>query len=150
MELRTILLAVGSEDEERIESLAETAIAIAGPADATVGIAHVFTPEEYETVRTQLNIGPETEETPDTVAKRHHTIREISAMCDDAGVVFSCHGAVGSAGEQILELSDTLHADMAIVGGRKRSPTGKAVFGSTAQQVMMNAPCPVTFVRGRD
>ncbi|PSP66736.1 universal stress protein, partial [Halobacteriales archaeon QH_6_68_27] len=38
-------------------------------------------------------------------------------------------------------------ADLVVVGGRKRSPAGKAVFGSTAQEVMLESPCPVTFVR---
>jgi nucleotide-binding universal stress UspA family protein len=38
-------------------------------------------------------------------------------------------------------------ADMVFIQERRRSPAGKAVFGSAAQEVLLNAPCPVTFVR---
>jgi nucleotide-binding universal stress UspA family protein len=37
--------------------------------------------------------------------------------------------------------------DLLVVGGRGRSPTGKAVFGSTVETVLRRAPCPVTYVR---
>jgi len=44
-------------------------------------------------------------------------------------------------------LAAEVDADLVVVSGRKRTPTGKAVFGSTAQTVLLDAPCPVTFVR---
>ena len=47
----------------------------------------------------------------------------------------------------LAEAGADVAADLVIVGGRRRSPTGKAVFGSTAQEVMLEAPCPVMFVR---
>ena len=55
--------------------------------------------------------------------------------------------AVGPHGESIVDAAGDIDAGMVFVGGRKRSPTGKAVFGSTAQEVLLNAPAPVTFVR---
>jgi thioredoxin reductase (NADPH) len=37
--------------------------------------------------------------------------------------------------------------DVAVVGGTKRSPAGKAMFGDHAQQVLLNAPVPVVYVK---
>jgi nucleotide-binding universal stress UspA family protein len=48
----------------------------------------------------------------------------------------------------VVALAEELDADLVIVGGRTRSPAGKAVFGSTAQEILLESPCPVTFVRG--
>jgi len=56
-------------------------------------------------------------------------------------------GALGDRADRIVREAGDWSADLVVVGGRKRSPAGKAVFGSVAQEVMMNAPCPVTFVR---
>jgi nucleotide-binding universal stress UspA family protein len=46
-------------------------------------------------------------------------------------------------------VADEESADLVVVGGRKRSPTGKAIFGSTAQRVLLEADVPVTFVKAR-
>lgn len=148
MGLDTILVAVGDEDDDRVDSITNTAIDIAGPTGATVTLVHVFSDDQYRTLAEKLEFNPNSEVTPDTVAKRHTTIRELEATLDEAGITFTSHGGVGEKGEVIVELARTLDAELIIVGGRKRSPAGKAVFGSTAQEVMLNAPCPVTFVRG--
>jgi nucleotide-binding universal stress UspA family protein len=38
-------------------------------------------------------------------------------------------------------------ADLVVVGARKRTPVGKAVFGSVTQSVVLDSPVPVTVVR---
>ncbi|MFC7077739.1 universal stress protein [Haloarcula halophila] len=150
MALETILLAVGPNDKDRIDELADAVTDIAGPAGSEVIVAHVFTDEEYENVVDRLEFESVAEANPDQVADRHTTVRELLKRLDDANLQTSVRGAVGNHGEQIVSLAESVGADLVVVGGRKRSPTGKAVFGSTAQEVMLSAPCPVTFVRGED
>ena len=150
MALQTILLAVGPNDADRTEKLASTVADIAGPAGADVVIAHVFTDEEYETVVDRLEFEAVAETTPDEVADRHTTVRDLRDVLTEAGITTSVRGAVGDHGDEIVALAKDIDADLVVVGGRKRSPTGKAVFGSTAQEVMLSAPCPVTFVRSDD
>lgn len=52
-------------------------------------------------------------------------------------------GRVGDPGEEIVALADSLDARYLVVGGRKRTPAGKALFGSVTQQVILDAACPV-------
>ena len=50
-------------------------------------------------------------------------------------------------GEDIVQFAEENLADLIIVGVRRRSKVGKLIFGSTAQFVILNAPCPVMTVR---
>jgi len=148
MTLTTILVAVGPGDADRAEEIAEATVEIAAPSNAKVVLAHVFTDEEYDDVLDRLEFDTERAEvSPDEVAQRHATIRTLSNSLDAYDVEFEVRGAVGEHGETIVDLAEETDADRVLVGGRKRSPTGKAVFGSTAQKVMLSAPCPVTFIR---
>ena len=52
-------------------------------------------------------------------------------------------GRVGEPGEEILTLADELDARYLVIGGRKRTPAGKALFGSIAQRVILDADLPV-------
>ena len=151
MALETILLAVGQGDEHRLDELGRTVVDIAGPADATVALGHLFTQDEYETARSNLDFDTDSEVTPAVIARRYATIRDLSDAVEEAGVEYTTHGRTADSdgiGEGIVGLAEEVGADLVVIGGRRRSPTGKAVFGSTAQEVLLNAPCPVTFVRG--
>jgi nucleotide-binding universal stress UspA family protein len=148
MSLDTILLAVGPNDAERYERLGEETVDIGGAAGATVVLAHVFTEAEYDEALDNLEIDPNAEEaTPGGVARRHTTTRELGRILEAAGMEYEVRGGVGDHGTEIVAIAEDVDADLVIVGGRKRSPAGKAVFGSTAQEVMLESPCPVTFVR---
>ncbi len=148
MALDTVLLALGPGDRDRIDSITDAAVDIAGPAGATVVLVHVFTDDEFDSAVGRLDFADPAEAEPDEVARRHSTVRDIARSLDDAGIGYRIAGRVGNHGEEIVEMAEHESADLVIVGGRKRSPTGKAVFGSTAQQVMLESPAPVTFVRG--
>ena len=50
----------------------------------------------------------------------------------------------GDPAEQIIGIARSVEADAIYVGGRKRSAIGKAVMGSVAQSVLLNADRPVT------
>lgn len=63
---------------------------------------------------------------------------------DDEGVVF--RGRVGEPVDEILTEAEGQDARYLVVGGRKRTPVGKAVFGSITQSIMLNAEIPVVTV----
>ena len=148
MSIETVLLAVGTEDEKRTEQIAREAIAVAEPTGAEVVLTHVFADEEFDGIRTNLGVDPASEgSTPDAVAERHTTTRALAEALDDADVSYSIRGAVGDHADEVVKAASAVGADRVVVGGRRRSPTGKAVFGSVAQEVILSAPCPVTFVR---
>ena len=142
------MLAVGTESEDRAERLVAEAIAVAEPAGAEVVLTHVFTDEEFSDVRSRLGVDEASEgSTPDAVAERHTTTRALSKALTEAGVSHTVRGAVGDHADEVVEAASEIGADRVVVGGRRRSPTGKAVFGSVAQEVLLSSPCPVTFVR---
>lgn len=55
-------------------------------------------------------------------------------------------GRVGDPADGILDVAGELDARYVVVGGRRRSPVGKAVFGSTTQTVVLESERPVLTV----
>ena len=51
------------------------------------------------------------------------------------------------AAEAILDAATHSSADLIVIGLRRRSPVGKLITGSTAQQVLLDADCPVLTVK---
>ena len=55
-------------------------------------------------------------------------------------------GRVGEPVEEILAEADRRGARYLVVGGRARTPVGKAVFGSSTQSILLHADRPVVTV----
>jgi nucleotide-binding universal stress UspA family protein len=51
-----------------------------------------------------------------------------------------------NAGEELVEYAQYFNADMIAIGIKKRSKVGKTLLGSDAQDVLLNALCPVITV----
>ena len=147
MNVKKLLLPVGSTDTDRIDDLVETVSSLATAGETTIGLLHVFDRKAYDEFRQQINARPDSEVTPATVAGRREGVRALRDALEERGFDVVVLGALGDRADGIVREAGDWNADLLVVGGRRRSPTGKAVFGSVAQEVMLNAPCPVTFVR---
>ncbi|EMY34712.1 hypothetical protein D477_008088 [Arthrobacter crystallopoietes BAB-32] len=51
--------------------------------------------------------------------------------------------------EEIQELAESLPASLLVIGLRKRTPVGKLIMGSTAQEILLTVDCPVLAVKAR-
>lgn len=52
-----------------------------------------------------------------------------------------------SAVQEIQTLVDTLPVSVLVIGLRKRSPVGKLIMGSVAQELLLSVSCPVLAVK---
>lgn len=65
-----------------------------------------------------------------------------------AGV--TARGRVGDPVKEILDEAARSDARYLVIGGRKRTPVGKAIFGSITQSILLNAELPVLAVMSEE
>ena len=72
-----------------------------------------------------------------------------SATLEEAGVEFSIRQFVRGreASEEVLAVLREVGAELCVIGIRRRTAVGKALLGSNAHRILMDAPCPVLAVK---
>ncbi|QLG28625.1 universal stress protein [Halorarum halophilum] len=121
-----VVLAV-DENEERAESAAREVANLPGdPDEKRVTLVHVFQDNPSGASATQVA-----------------SVRAAEDVLDAAGLDVEISEASGDPADVILDVAAEAGADLLVVGGRKRSPAGKALFGSVTQSVILNADRPV-------
>jgi nucleotide-binding universal stress UspA family protein len=82
----------------------------------------------------------------DEANKRLESAQKTMAQ---AGIICEKHLLVRGLepGEDIVNFANDIHADFIVVGIVKTSRVQKGLFGSTAQQVILEAKCPVITVK---
>jgi len=77
------------------------------------------------------------------------TLAETQTTAEDAGVQCSTHLLIrgNSAGEDIVAFAAESAVELIVVGIKRRSRVGKILMGSSAQFVILKAPCPVLTVK---
>lgn len=78
-----------------------------------------------------------------------HELGRVNRTFTDDGIPSEPHFLVRglSPGEDLVRFAKENGVDEMVIGVRRRSKVGKLVFGSTAQYVILNAPCPVVCVK---
>jgi len=132
---------------ERARKAVVEAITIAEAFDDVVHVVHVLSKSKFlELEQTEVNKSGRAVKM-DRVREYATTIAERAsyeaAGADGFLVDVEYAGFVGDVVERIVEYADCQSARYIVVGPRRKSPTGKALFGSTSQQILLTATCPV-------
>lgn len=143
--LQQLLVAIGPNDRDYVDKFFDIVESIAGPTGATVTLLHAFPRDEYEELFEQL--GTTADLDPDALARRHNDVQTPAGQFEDVGIETTVHGVVGDPESEVVRVAEDIKADLLFIGGAARSPAGKAIFGDNAQQILLNSPCPVTYIQ---
>lgn len=99
------------------------------PESAQVTVLHVFVENPEGASVSQVGAAREIE---DVLEPEGYSVQLAESSGNDPGV-------------EIVSYAEEHDADIITVAGRKRSPAGKTLFGSTSQYVLLQADCPVLF-----
>jgi nucleotide-binding universal stress UspA family protein len=121
-------VVIGVDDnEERALACARAAADLPGDAsEKRVTVIHSFTDNPSGASASQLA-----------------SVRDVTDFLEGEEIEVEVAESSGDPADQLLETARELDADLIVVAGRKRSPTGKALFGSVTQSIILNAERPV-------
>jgi nucleotide-binding universal stress UspA family protein len=140
-----ILAAI--DENDRSKAVVEIAADLATTYDQTLVALHVIPQEDFKSYKESIENIPEFQDYSLTkeagTAKRFAREFVLESVDDFNSESLEARGRVGDVTNEILSEAASLEPRYLVISGRRRSPTGKAVFGSTAQQILLNAECPV-------
>jgi len=146
----TILASVGGDAKHG--AILDVASDLAGTYGDTLAVLHVIPEDDFgdhiDEMRDLPEMGDYSIEQQEQSAKRVAE-RLTRGVLDDVSDV-SFLGRVGAPSEEVVAVADELDARFVVIGGRKRSPTGKALFGSSTQSILLNAGRPVVTIMDAD
>ena len=123
-------------------SIARTVASIESADSVLAELIYIF--EEGEQKTTVANLDVEGCVDIDLLAARKSGPTTATEILGDAGFTCEISGIESAeSGQAILHHIDETDTDRVYMYGRKRSPVGKAVFGSDLQEVLFNASVPV-------
>lgn len=140
-----ILAAI--DENERSKNVARIASDLAVTYDDTLVALHVMPDNDFEAHRKSLENIPMfqdysfTQATDSAASFAREFVQESVDTTDLPQI--EGRGRVGDVTEEILSEAASLEPRFLVIGGRRQSPSGKAIFGSTVQQVLLNTECPV-------
>lgn len=143
----TIVAAIDMTNDA--EQVLTTAHDLANAYSEPLVVVYVMSEENYEDQRRDLTQRDDEAEYPIQQAE-DESANEVEELVDELfeqpSVEIIPVGRVGSPKNEVLQEGRNRDARYLVIGGRKRTPTGKAIFGSTTQSILLGADRPVVTV----
>jgi nucleotide-binding universal stress UspA family protein len=125
-----VLIGLDNAADERAVAQAEAIADLPHAADETTAhLCHVFRDNPEGASVHQIS-----------------AVRRAREALEAAGVDCVHYEASGDPSDELLAAAEAVGANALCVSGRKRRPTGKAVFGSVTQDVVLGSDRPVIVV----
>lgn len=130
------------ENAERDRQVMAEGAALADAFNEELHVIHVLDREDLEKSR----MSDSTDSRP-SMNVAQDTAAEIASLETDE---YTPVGRIGTPTTEIQNYTEEVEARYLVIGGRKRSPIGKAMFGSTTQSLLLNVESSVVTVRTSD
>lgn len=132
------------DDSDRATAVLEEAQTLGADLDEDVHAVHVLERSELVEV---LEKEVEGQELTDNYEVQQVGERLVSNASTDSTLSdLTVSVRVGDPADEIVTYAEQEDARYVVIGGRQRSPTGKALFGSVTQKVIFDSPVPVVNV----
>lgn len=140
-----MVIVAAVDRSDRAAAVVSEAETLATAFDEAVHVVHVLTRSEF------VDMGRTAAETPgESISMDQITgvASEVAAeAAADLDVPHETVGLMGDPADRVVSYADDHDARYIVIGTRRRSPAGKAIFGSVAQDVLLTADRPVVSIR---
>lgn len=141
----TILAAV--DGDQKPDNVVATGADLARAYDDELIVLTVIRPDDFEEARDSRPVEYNVDDAEVDVLNR--TKQVVDASTDETDRI-RLKARFGKVVEEILTETEESDAKYLVTGGRKRTPVGKAIFGSVTQSILLNAEVPVVTVMGEN
>ncbi|MFC7216093.1 universal stress protein [Saliphagus sp. GCM10025334] len=139
-----MVIVAAVDRSERAKRVASEAESLALAFDEPLHVIHVMSRSEF--VEIETTIAERGEQSISVKKIRELAANKAGTAAEGSSREYTAVGRVGDPKSEVIQYANEKDARYIVVGGRKRSPAGKAVFGSVTQSILLNADSPVVSV----
>jgi nucleotide-binding universal stress UspA family protein len=117
-------------------------------AKAALSLARTYAEVFGAKVLIMTSMGGGVGEKPEDISRAQQDLALAEQFVKEKGISCETHQLARgmSPGEDLVSFAKENHIDQIFVGVEKKSKTQKIIVGSTAQYIILKAPCPVVSV----
>lgn len=117
-------------------------------AKAALSLARTYAEISGATVYVITSMGGGTNEKPEEIRRAEEALSFAQQFLQEKRIACETHQLARgrTPGEDVVQFAEEHAVDQIFVGVEKRSRTQKIIMGSTAQYIILKAPCPVVSV----